>query len=140
MHDNLIDAWSTIFGGLSTLSTEGLTHPHPNNEKVSCVYFYSAESSKFSPPSNPESQTNGNNTIVTWSHPDSDRVDYYYLLVVESDLKFQFPAINMTSTEIIIPSLNFSVTLSAVDVCGRESEAIMIGINFFNTTFLVKSV
>ena len=45
----------------------------------------------------------------------------------------KFPVMNMTSTEIIFPSLNFTITLSAFDVCGRESEKI-IGTDFNYTS------
>ena len=62
-----------------------------------------------------------NTTHLNWSHPDPDLVNHYYLLV-ESESDMEFPPINMSSTEIIIPSLNFTFTLSAFDACGRESE------------------
>ena len=98
-----------------------------------CIF---SENSTFEMPSEIMKVFNNDtgNTHLNWSHPNPDLVDHYYLLV-ESDSDLDFPAINISSTEILIPSLNFSGTLSAFDYCGRKSEPVSFGKDNFITSY-----
>ena len=78
-------------------------------------------------PSTPITNTTTKNNITfKWDHPTLELVDHFNVLVEGSSADQLF---QVNSTEVVIPrfsGISFTVSFSAVDLCGRESESIQL--------------
>ena len=64
------------------------------------------------------------NITFKWDHPTLEMVDHFNVLVEGSSANQLF---KVNSTEVVIPrfpGISFTVSFSAVDICGRESASV----------------
>lgn len=65
------------------------------------------------------------NIVHTWDHPNASMVSFYNIVLDGDDQPGQVVQVNSTRVDIPrLPGLSYSGSLSAVSICGAESERI----------------
>lgn len=80
----------------------------------------------FGMPSNLTANMNDKSIRFNWTHPTMEIVDHFNVLVTGSSVDQLF---KVNSTEFVVcrfPDPSFNVSLSAVDICGRESASTLM--------------